>query len=230
MSRPSNSDSDSGNFGFAVAATVGVLVVKEFGLQGAVFDFIGLIKDGAVFGLIGLITDGVLLLAIAMGCRALAPCLASRKARRRARRREAHLEGLQNTFRAKGNDHLLPMISPRIPRDQDSDPPRPFDPQAAARFLEVLEFGDPCTALRAAGLRESDLLAWLNAGLSWAPEGDPRRDFAMEIREFLRRRPSRQGLMIAGEPHAPMLGGPAHPGRRRDEINVSPLPDIEYPD
>jgi hypothetical protein len=230
MSRPSNSDSGSGDIGFAVAAMVGVLVVKELGLQGAVFGLIGLIKEGAVFGLIGLIAAGVFLLAIALGCRVLAPCLAPWKARRRARRREARLEGLRDTFCAKGNDHLLPMISPRISRDQGSDPPRPFDPQAAARFREVLEFGDPCTALRAAGLRESDVLAWLDAGLSWAPEGDPRRDFAMKILEFHWRRRSRRGLMIAGEPHAPMLGGLAHPGRRRDEINVSPLPDIEYPD
>ena len=38
---------------FAVAAAVGVLVVKELGLQGAVFGHIGLLKDGAVFWLIG---------------------------------------------------------------------------------------------------------------------------------------------------------------------------------
>jgi hypothetical protein len=119
------------------------------------------------------------------------------------------------------------MIAPRIARAQGSDPPRPFDPQAAARFREVLEFGDPYTALRAAGLRECDVLAWLDAGLSWAPEGDPRRDFAMQVLEFIGRRRSRRGRMMTSEPQAPMLVGLAHPERRRDEINVSPLPGTE---
>lgn len=216
MSRPSNSDIDIVDIGFAVAV-VGTLIGKELVLQ------------VAVTGLIDLIAAGVMILAVALGRRVLAPCLAPWEARRHARRREAYFEGLRDTFYAQGNDHLLPRIAPCISRDQGSDPPRPFDPQAAARFREVLEFGDPHTALRAAGLRECDVRAWLDAGLSWAPEGDPRRDFAMQILEFIRRRQSRRGPMMAGDPHAPMLGGVAHPKRRRDEINVSPLPGLEYP-
>ena len=127
---------------------------------------------------------------------------------------------------ARGNnrDRLLPSIAPRISSDQGGDPPRPFDPQAAARFREVLEFGDPYTALRAAGLRECDVHAWLDAGLSLAPEADPRRDFAIQILEFILRRQSRRGPMRAGEPHVPMLGGVAHPERRDDGINVESPP------
>jgi hypothetical protein len=71
--------------------------------------------------------------------------------------------------------------------------------------------------------------AWLDAGLSWAPEGDPRRDFAIQGLEFIRRRQRRRGLMMAAAPHAPTLGGLAHPRRRRDQIDVSPLPGSEYP-
>jgi hypothetical protein len=236
MSRPSDSPSDIVAIGLLAAVAVGTLINKELALQCglAVIGLINLIKElafeVAVIGLIDLIAAGVMLLAIALGLRALAPCLAPWRTRRRARRQEAHLKRLRDTFCAQGNgrDRRLPRIAPRISSDQGGDRPRPFDPRAAARFREVLEFADPYAALRAAGLRKCDVRAWLDAGLSWAPEGDPRRDFAIQILEFiLRRQP--EGPMMAGAPHAPMLGGVAHPERRDDGINVSPLPCIEYP-
>jgi hypothetical protein len=237
MSRPSNSTSDIVAIGLVAAVAVGALIDKELALQCglALIGLVDLIKElafeVALIGLIDLIAAGVMLLAVALGLRALAPCLAPWGSRRRARRREAHLKRLRDTVCARGNnrDRLLPSIAPRISSDQGGDPPRPFDPQAAARFREVLEFGDPYIALRAAGLRKCDVHAWLDAGLSWAPEADPRRDFAIQILEFILRWQSRRGPMRASEPHVPMLGGVAHPERRDDGINVSLLLGVEYP-
>jgi hypothetical protein len=152
MSRPSDSTSDNRNIWFLVAALVATLIVQGLGLQGAVPGLIDPIKElvleTAVIGLIDLIGAGVMLLAVALGLRILAPLWAPWKARRRARRRKVYLEGLRDTFCARGNDPLLPVISPCISSARGNDPPRPFDPQAAARFREVLEFGDPYTALR----------------------------------------------------------------------------------
>jgi hypothetical protein len=237
MSRPSNSTSDIVAIGLIAAVVVGALMNKELALQCgfAIIGLVDLIKElafeVAVIWLIDLVAAGVMLLTVALGLRVLAPCLAPWGARRRARCREAHLKRLRDTFCAQGNDRdrLLPRIAPRISSDQGGDRPRPFDPQAAARFREVLEFGDPYIALRVAGLCKCDVRAWLDAGLSWAPEGDPRRDFAIQILEFILRRQSRRGPMMAGAPHAKMLGGVALPERRDDRIHVSPLSCIEYP-
>jgi hypothetical protein len=207
MSRPSDSNHGIADIALLLAALVGTWMGKELVLQ------------VAVIALLDLIAASVLLLAVALGRLVLAP----RVARWRARRRKAYVEALRATFHVPGSDHLLPMISPCISGDPGGDPPRPFDPQAAARFRRILEFGDPYAALRGAGLRECDVLAWLDAGLNRAPEGDPRRDFALQVLEFIRRRRSRGGLMMDGEPHAPMLDGVASPERRSDEIIVGPL-------
>lgn len=208
MSRPSDSTPGIADLALLLAVLVGIRMGKELVLQ------------VAVIGLLDLIAAGALLLAVALGRRVLAPWAA----RWRARRRKAYIEGLRAALHIPGSDRLLPMISPCISGDRGGDPPRPFDPQAAARFRQLLEFGDPYAALSGAGLRECDVLAWLDAGLNRAPEGDPRRDFAMQVLEFVRRRRSRRGLMMAGEPHALMPDGIAHPERRCDEMIVGPRP------
>jgi hypothetical protein len=207
MSRPSDSNHGIAHLALLLPAVVGSWMGKALVLQ------------VAIIGLLDLIAAGVLLLALDLGRQVLAP----RTARWRARRRKAYVEGLRAALHVPGNGRLLPMISPCLSNDPGSDPPRPFDPQAAARFRQLLEFGDPYAALRGAGLRACDVLAWLEAGLNRPPEGDPRRDFAMQVLEFIRRRRSRRGLMRDGEPHAPMPDGLALPERRSDEMIVSPL-------
>jgi hypothetical protein len=209
MSRPSDSTPGIADLALPLAVLVGLWMGEELVLQ------------VAVIGLLYLIAAGALLLAVALGRQVLAPWAA----RWHARRRRAYIEGLRASLHVPGNDRLLPMISPCISGDQVGDPPRPFDPQAAARFLRLLEFGDPYAALRGAGLRECDVLAWLAAGLERAPEDDPRRDFAMQALEFIRRRRSRTRPMLAGEPHALTPDGAARPGRRRDEMIVTPSPE-----
>src|SRR4051812_16758771 len=115
MSRPSNSSSDILGIGLVVAVAVAALIDKELALQCgmAVIGLVDLIKElafeVAVIGLIDLIAAGVMLLAVALGLRALAPCLAPWASRRRPRRREAHLKRLRDTVCAQGNnrDRLL---------------------------------------------------------------------------------------------------------------------------
>ena len=149
MSRSSNSTSDGVGIWLLAAVAVGILINQGWALQCglAVIGLIGLLKELAlelaVIGLIDLIVVGVMILAGALGLRILAPCLAPWGARRRARRREARLKRMRDTCCGRGNGHLLPVLSPCTSGDRDGDPPRPFDPQAAARFREAIEFAEP---------------------------------------------------------------------------------------
>src|SRR5579883_799046 len=205
MPRPSESTHGIADIGLLAAVLVGLWIGKELVLQ------------VAVVGSLDLLAAGVTLLTIGLGRRVLAPLAAGRS----ARRRNAHIAALRDRFCAPDNDRFLPMNRPWIAGAGSGDPPRPFDPQAAATFLRLLEFEDPYAALRCAGLRECDVLAWLAAGLERAPEGDPRRDFAMQAMEFLRSRRGRRRPMLAGEPRAPMPDGAARPERPRDEMIVT---------
>jgi hypothetical protein len=208
MPRPSASTHGIADIAAFVAVLVGIWIGKELALQ------------VAVIGLLDLIAAGATLLAIVLGRRVLAPGTSWW----RARRRKAYIEVLRDSFCTPGRARHLPMISPCISSDQGDDPPRPFDPQAAARFLRLLESGDPDAALRGAGLRECDVLAWLAAGLNPAPDGEPLRVFAMQVLDFIRRPRSLRRPMLCGEPQAPMLDGVAHPERRHDELIVRPFP------